>query len=126
MPRLFSSADFKSECIKVKQYADKHTPVVICDDNALRGKPFKVKVKIGTSVKHPNALDHHYQYIQLWNLETLVGEIKLQRASYGDGPIFIEVDFTIIPKVSMRLLALAYCNQHGLWRSEEVFVKVKD
>lgn len=89
-------------------------------------EPFNVKVRIGTNAKHPNTPDHHYEYIQLWNLETLVGEVKLQRAAYGDNPVQIEVEFTIYPKVSMRLTALAYCNKHGLWQSEEIFVKTED
>ncbi len=125
MPRLFSFDDFASGSEKVRSYADKHSPVIICESEAERNKPFRVKVKIGRSVKHPNAKDHHYEYIQLWNLETLIGEVKLQRASYGDDPVHIEADFTFIPKVSLRLTALAYCNKHGLWRSEEVFVKVE-
>ncbi len=126
MPRLFTYKDFDSGSDKVKQYADKHTPVIICEKEAERNKPFNVKVRIGTKVKHPNAPDHHYEYIQLWNLETLAGEIRLQRSSYGDDPLFIETEFTLIPKVSLRLEAIAYCNRHGLWISEEVFVKVKD
>ena len=125
MPRLFSYVDFAGGSDKVRNYADKHSPVIICNSEAERNTPFKVKVRIGTNAKHPNAPDHHYEYIQLWNLETLVGEVKLQRSSYGDNPVHIEADFTIIPKVSLRLTALAYCNKHGLWRSEEVFVKVE-
>ncbi|HCT94222.1 MAG: hypothetical protein A2X19_08790 [Bacteroidetes bacterium GWE2_39_28] len=125
MPRLFSYVDFAGGSDKVRNYADKHSPVIICNSEAERNTPFKVKVRIGTNAKHPNAPDHHYEYIQLWNLETLVGEVKLQRSSYGDNPVHIEADFTIIPKVSLRLTAVAYCNKHGLWRSEEVFVKVE-
>lgn len=126
MPRLFSYSDFKDGSKSVIQYADKHSPVIICSESAQRGVPFNVKVQIGKTVKHPNAVDHHYQYIQLWNLETLISEIKLQRASFGDDPVHIEVQFNFIPKVSLRLTALAYCNKHGLWKSEEVFVKVYD
>lgn len=126
MPRLFSYKDFESGSNKVRQFADKHAPVIICDREAARDCPFKVKVRIGTSVKHPNAPDHHYEYIQLWSLETLMGEVRLQRSSYGDDPLFIETEFSIIPKVSLRLKALAYCNRHGLWESEEVFVKVNE
>jgi len=122
MPRLFTYNEFKNGSEKVRQYADKHSPVIICESTAERNKPFRVKVVIGKSVKHPNAPDHHYEYIQLWNLETLVGEIKLQRSSFGDLPVHIEADFTIIPKNSLRLTALAYCNKHGLWKSEELFV----
>jgi superoxide reductase len=124
MPRLFSFRDFAGGSEKVRTYANKHTPVIVCDSVAERNKPFKVSVRIGISVKHPNAKDHHFEYIQLWNLETLVSEVKLQRASYGDDPVHIEAAFTFIPKVSLRLTALAYCNKHGLWASEEVFVKV--
>jgi superoxide reductase len=125
MPRLFSYSNFSGGNETVRTYADKHSPVIICEKEARFDQPFTVKVRIGKSVKHPNTQDHHFQYIQLWNLETLVGELKLQRASYGDKPVHIEAHFTIIPKVSMRLKALAYCNKHGLWQSEEVFVKVQ-
>ncbi|MBP1671326.1 MAG: dethiobiotin synthase [Bacteroidales bacterium] len=126
MPRLFTYNEFENGSEKVRQYADKHSPVIICESTAERNKPFRVKVKIGKSVKHPNAPDHHYEYIQLWNLETLVGEIKLQRSSFGDLPVHIEAEFTIIPKTSLRLTALAYCNKHGLWQSEELFVPVTE
>jgi superoxide reductase len=126
MPRQFSYNDFAKGSDKVRLYADKHSPVIICETEAVRNQPFKVKVRIGKSIKHPNAPDHHYEYIQLWNLETLVGEIKLQRASYGDAPVQIEADFIFIPKISLRLTALAYCNKHGLWKSDEVFVPIKD
>lgn len=126
MPRLFTYNEFENGSDKVRQYADKHSPVIICESTAERNKPFRVKVKIGKSVKHPNAPDHHYEYIQLWNLETLVGEIKLQRSSFGDLPVHIEAEFTIIPKTSLRLTALAYCNKHGLWQSEELFVPVTE
>ncbi len=126
MPRLFTYNEFENGSEKVRQYADKHSPVIICESTAERNKPFRVKVKIGKSVKHPNAPDHHYEYIQLWNLETLVGEIKLQRSSFGDLPVHIEAEFTIIPKTSLRLTALAYCNKHGLWQSEVLFVPVTE
>lgn len=128
MPRLFSYNNFATCSDKVRIYADKHSPVVICDSEvvAIRNKTFKVKVKIGKTIKHPNTPEHHFEYVQLWNLETLVGEVKLQRASYGDQPIQIETDFTFIPKISLRLTAVAYCNKHGLWQSEEVFIPIKD
>lgn len=126
MPRVFSYQEFESGSEKVRQYADKHSPVIICEPEAVRNLPFRVKVKIGKNVKHPNAPDHHYEYIQLWNLETLVGEAKIQRSSFGDDPVHIEADFLLIPKISLRLTAVAYCNKHGLWRSEELFVPIKD
>ena len=122
MPRIFTYQDFASGSEKVRTYADKHTPVIICNDTAERGKPFTVKVRIGINAKHPNTTEHHYEYIQLWNLETLLGEIRLNTAAQGEKPLHIEAEFTIIPQLSMRLTVLAYCTKHGLWRSEERYV----
>lgn len=126
MPRIFSFKEFMHGSEEVRKYADKHSPVIICASDTQRNEPFKVKVRIGTDVKHPNTPVHHFDYIQLWNLETLVGEVKLNHSEFGTDPLFIESEFTIIPKVSLRLTALAYCNKHGLWGSEEIFVQVKD
>jgi len=126
MPRLFSYKDFEQGSDNVRNYADKHSPVIICEAEAIRNKSLTVKVRIGKTVKHPNTPEHHFEYVQLWNLETLLGEVKLQRASYGDMPVQIETDFTFIPKISLRLTAIAYCNKHGLWQSDEIFIQIKD
>lgn len=125
MPRLFSYEDFANSSQTVQAFANKHSPVITCDAQAQRNMPFNVKVRIGKTVKHPNSPEHHYQYIQLWSLETLIATVMLERTSFGDLPVHIEANFTFVPKVSLRLKALAYCNKHGLWQSEEVFVKVK-
>ncbi len=126
MPRLFTYQDFAEGSEKVRNYADKHTPVILCADKAERGKPFTVKVRIGTNAKHPNTPEHHYEYIQLWNLETLLGEVRLNTVAQGGQPLQIEVEFTIVPSLSMRLTALAYCTKHGLWRSEERYVRAPE
>ena len=126
MPRLFSYNDFPGSNKIVLAFANKHSPVIICETEAKRNKPFNVKVRIGKTIIHPNTPEHHYEYIQLWNLETLISTVKLQRASFGELPIHIEANFTFVPKVSLRLKALAYCNKHGLWQSQEVFVKVTE
>ncbi len=126
MPRLFTYSDFAEGSEVVRTYADKHTPVVLCNTQARRDEMLPVKVRIGLQAKHPNTSVHHFVYVQLWDLETLVGQAELDTARLGETPLQIEVDFEVQPAVSMRLTALAYCNKHGLWRSEEVFVKVTD
>ncbi len=126
MPRLFTYSDFAHGSDIVRAYADKHTPVVVCATEVRRDEPFTATVRIGTQAKHPNTEVHHFVYIQLWNLETLIGEATLNSSVLGSEPLQIEVPFEVVPTVSMRLTALVYCNKHGLWRSEEVFVKVTD
>ncbi len=126
MPRIFSYNQFKDGSSKVKAYADKHSPVITCNTSAIRHTKLKVNVRIGKATAHPNTADHRFEYIQLWDLETLLAEARLSAAAFGDSPIMVEVDFYVVPSVSMRLKALAYCNKHGLWESEEVFVNVTD
>jgi len=122
MPRIFSFNDFKSQTPKVLAYADKHAPLILCAPVATRGQAFSVKVRIGTNQKHPNTADHHFCYIQLWDLERLAAVYSFDHRTFGDNPLQIEATFTLIPQRSLRLTAMAYCNKHGLWQSEEVFV----
>ncbi len=126
MPRSFSYNEFSTGSATVKAYADKHTPVITCAPTALRGKKHKVNVRVGVTLSHPNTKEHHFTHIQLWNLETMVAEAFFAQGTFGSSPMQVEVDFYIVPQVSMRLQALAYCTKHGLWKSEEVFVKVMD
>jgi superoxide reductase len=122
MPHIFTYNKFKKSSLRVRAYADKHAPVVLCPSTATRDLPFSVTVRIGTNEKHPNTVEHHFCYVQLWDLETLVGEARFDHRALGNTPLQIETHFTIIPRRSLRLTAWAYCNQHGLWESEEVFV----
>ena len=126
MPRLFTYSDFAEGSEIVRTYADKHTPVIIVEPEVKRNQDFTVNVRIGTAAKHPNTPAHHFVYVQLWNLETLIGEVRLDTAALGNEPLQIETPFTVRAAVSMRLTVLAYCNKHGLWKSEEYFVKVRD
>jgi len=122
MPRIFTYNSFKNDRPRVRIYADKHTPVVLCAPEAKRGELFPITVRIGINEKHPNTPDHHFCYVQLWDLETIIGEVRLEHSALGANPLQTEVLFTVIPQRSLRLTALAYCNKHGLWQSEEVFV----
>jgi len=122
MPRIFTYNNFKNGSQKMQNYADKHTPVVLCAPVAKRGDFFDITVRIGTKERHPNTPDHHFCTIQLWDLETMIGEVRLDHRALGVDPLHIAVRFTVIPQRSLRLTALAYCNKHGLWQSEEVFV----
>jgi Desulfoferrodoxin len=126
MPRIFAQKPFESYSPKAQTYADKHSPVILCAPEAERGKPFPVTVRIGNQAKHPNTQEHHFCYIQLWDLETLIAELRFDHRCFGVEPLQIEAHFTIIPQHSLRLTAMAYCNKHGLWQSEEFFISAPE
>lgn len=127
MPRVFTPVDISLEEKEVrKDYFDRHTPVIICDKQARRGEKFKVKVRMGTEYPHPDDADHYISYVQLWNRETFIAEIHFAPGALGGQAGHVEVDFFIVPKMTMNLAAMAVCTKHGLWQSESVEVSVTD
>ena len=126
MPRVFKPIDISREEKEAKRdYFDRHTPEVICEDSAYEGKKFKVKVRIGNQYDHPDDPDHHIKYVQLWNRETFLAETHFAPGMLGNTKSQVEVDFYIIPgPVSMNLSAMAACTKHGLWHSNEKAVKI--
>ncbi len=126
MPRVFTPVDISKEEKEVrKDYFDRHTPVIICDDMAKEGRKLKVKIRIGTEYSHPDDPDHFITYVQLWNRETFLAEAHFAPGSLGNRPEQVEVDFYIVPgPVTMNLSAMAVCTKHGLWQSEPKEVTV--
>ena len=127
MPRVFKSIDISKEEKELrKDYFDRHSPNVICNDRAKRGEKFKVKVKLGEEYPHPDEAGHFIEYVQLWNRETLLADVRYGAGTLGNNAGHVEVDFYIVPQNSMNLSAMALCSKHGLWQSEPKEVQVAD
>jgi superoxide reductase len=126
MPRVFAPLDISSEEKEIrKDYFDRHTPVILCDESAKQGKKLKVKIRLGTEYPHPDDPDHFIKYVQLWNRETFLAEAHFAPGFLGNQPEHVEVDFYIVPgPVSLNLSAMAACTKHGLWQSESKEVKI--
>jgi superoxide reductase len=125
MPNIFKPVDItKLQKDVQKDYFDRHSPVIICDEVANENVKFKIKIRIGSEYNHPDDGDHFIGFIQLWNRETLLAEAKMFPGTMGNNPGQPEVDFYIVPKVSMNLTAMSYCTKHGLWQSESKEVTV--
>lgn len=107
-----------------KDYIDRHSPFVHCDNVAKMGEKFPVKVKVGNEFKHPDDFDHYIAWIQLWNGEIMLSETTLNAGTLGNAPSQLEVDFYIVPTKNLKLTAMSYCTKHGLWQSDEVIVEV--
>lgn len=81
---------------------EKHIPVVTVDGN-------KVTAKVG-SVEHPMVEEHYIQWIYL---ETNKGGHR-KNLSPGQAP---EVAFAVLED-EKPVAVFAYCNLHGLWKTE--------
>ena len=81
---------------------EKHVPVVTVDGNI-------VKAVVG-SVEHPMIEEHYIEWIAL---ETEKG-VQRKTLKAGDAPA---AEFALTAD-DMVVAAYAYCNLHGLWKSE--------
>jgi len=107
-----------------RDFIDRHSAFVHCENQAAKGEKFKVKIKIGEEYKHPDDFDHYISSIKLWDSERMLAEATFIAGAQGSAPSQVEVDFYIVPTKTMKLSALAYCTKHGLWQSDEKIVEV--
>jgi len=108
--QFIKSGDWKGE---------KHVPVIEVNKE---GNNLKVDVSVGKEIPHPNTIEHHIKWIDLY-------------VKYEDNPLVVHLahfEFTPVtsePKVSIeiklekpgKLVAVSYCNIHGLWESEKEY-----
>ncbi len=117
------SADWKSE---------KHVPVIQVKGPAKKGEPFEVQLSIGEEIPHPHTTEHHIRYIQLFfkpegekfivNLGTYQFEAhgeSVDGPNEGSAKCEPRVTTTITLEKPGDLVALSYCNIHGLWDNAE-------
>ena len=123
LSELIQSADWKSE---------KHVPVIECPDAVKADAFFTVKLSIGKGVAHPNTTEHHIRWIQLFfQPEGAKAPFQIalfEFAAHGEsvdgpnkGPVFTHPEASTSMKTGRpgTLLALAYCNIHGVWQSSK-------
>lgn len=117
------TADWKSE---------KHVPVIECDDAVKADAAFGVKVSLGKEIAHPNTTEHHIRWIELYfQPEGAKAPFQIARFEFtahgegvdgpNQGPVYTNSEGCASMKTSKpgTLLALAYCNIHGLWQSSK-------
>ena len=120
---LVQSADWKTE---------KHVPVIDGPDKINKGQVLEIEVSVGKQIAHPNTTEHHIKSIEVYFLAT--GEkfpcqlARFEFNAHGEsvqGPntstIFSEPKAVLTFKTDKSgvIMAVAYCNIHGLWRSEK-------
>ena len=81
-------------------------------------------MKVGDKIKYFDDPDHYIAWVQLWDGEKMLAQANFIEGALGNQAENLEVDFHIVPKKNMQLLAHAFCTKHGLWQSEEVLVDV--
>ncbi len=127
MPKINRYVDIDTvEREAKKDFIDRHSPFVHCENSAKKGEKFKVKVKMGNEYSHPDDFDHYISYVQLFNGETLLGQATFTAGALGNQKENLEVDFYIVPTRKLKLSAMSYCTKHGVWESDPISVEVSE
>ncbi len=113
------SADWKAE---------KHVPVIEVAGPVRKGEPCQVSLRVGAEIAHPHTTEHHIRYIHLYfkpqgekfivhmgsfNFEAH-GE-SVEGANAGSAKCEPAVTATLTLDKPGDLIAVSYCNIHGLW-----------
>jgi superoxide reductase len=96
---------------------EKHVPRITVDKGYKEGKDI-VRVVVGHEVPHPNTVEHHICWIELFGVKKDNQVINLGRAAWA--PVYSNpnVRFQINQIEEFKAFqALAYCNIHGVWES---------
>jgi len=123
---VVQSADWKTE---------KHAPVIEAPETVVAGEKFCVDLSVGKEIAHPNTTEHHIRWIKLY-FKPDNGKFPYEIGSYefnvhgesvegaNKGPVYTEPVAKAVLKISTSgtLLAISYCNIHGLWESSKTIV----
>jgi superoxide reductase len=97
---------------------EKHVPHIVIDKGHKEGKDI-VRVVVGHEVPHPNTMEHHISWIELYGVKKDNNQvINLGRAAWA--PVYSNpnVRFQINQIEDFKSFhALAYCNIHGVWEN---------
>ncbi|MDI6606467.1 MAG: class II SORL domain-containing protein [Candidatus Omnitrophota bacterium] len=118
---LLQRADWKSE---------KHVPVIETPDKVKKAEVIEVKVSVGKEIPHPNTTEHHIARASVYFLakgEKFPYELgRFEFSAHGastQGPNTSSVYTQPAGVCSFKsdksgtLIAISYCNIHGLWQS---------
>lgn len=120
---MIASADWKKE---------KHVPVIEAKETIKKGEMLDVTLSIGKEIAHPNTTEHHISWVSVYFLadgekfsyHLLRAEFTAHGAAVA-GPNTSGIYTHPVVKVSLKLeksgtlMAVSYCNIHGLWESSK-------
>jgi len=98
---------------------EKHVPIIKVPEKVEVGKEFEVIINVGEKVSHPNTVEHHIKWIQVFSEIEDRTHNPVHVATFDFEPTFAEpkIKFKMKLEKSATLIALEYCNLHGVWEN---------
>lgn len=105
---------------------EKHAPTIRTPEKVKANEEFEVAINVGEKIPHPNTVEHHIKWIQVFAEVEERAFNPVNVATFDLGPTVAE------PKVKLRMklektaniIAVVYCNLHGVWESS-IRIEVK-
>jgi len=95
---------------------EKHVPDITAPSSVKAGQPFEITVEVGKTVPHPNTVEHHIKWIQLYaQYEGSQYVIELGTFNFGATVAHPKVTVPVMLQNNATIYALEHCNIHGLW-----------
>lgn len=111
---------------------EKHVPTIAAPESAKAGDEITITVHVGSDIAHPNTTEHHIRWIKICfqpDNDNFTYELAdFQFTAHGEcvagpneGPAYTEPKATTSIKLNQSgtIMALSYCNIHGLWENSQ-------
>lgn len=92
---------------------EKHVPIIEIGEGARKGVDI-VRVIVGKEVPHPNTVEHHIAWIELYGVKKDSQVISLGRTALAPTFTAPNVRFQVPTEEFKAFCALAYCTIHGV------------
>jgi len=96
---------------------EKHVPIIEIGKGRGREGVDVVRVVVGRDVPHPNTVEHHIAWIELYGVKKDGQVIDLGRADFAPSYTNPNVRLQVPVKEFKAFCALSYCNIHGVWQN---------
>ena len=96
---------------------EKHVPVIEVGKGKGEGGADIVHVVVGKETPHPNTIEHHIAWVEIFGVKKDGQVIDLGRSAFASGYTSPNIRLQV-PVVKFKAFcALAYCNIHGVWEN---------
>ena len=94
---------------------EKHVPVIEVGKGKGEGEADVVHVVVGKETPHPNTIEHHIAWAELYGVKKDGQVINLGRSAFAPNYTKPNIRFQVPVAEFKAFCALSYCNIHGLW-----------
>ncbi len=96
---------------------EKHVPAIEIGKGKGEGETDIIQVAVGKETPHPNTVEHHIAWVELFGVKKDGQVINLGRAAFAPAYTNPNVRFQVPVAEFKAFCALAYCNIHGVWEN---------